>query len=70
MEVSILHKTFQLGKKVIGLALLILVTISLLMGKYSVSLIFCYIIISIYNGILGYEHFRANSYKKAVLHSV
>jgi hypothetical protein len=65
-----LHKTFQLVKKGIGLVFLILVTISLIMGKFSVALIFCYIIISIHNGILGYEYFRANSYKKASLHSV
>lgn len=65
-----MHKTFQLVKKVIGLVLLILVTISLMMGKSNIALICCYIIISIYNGILGYEYFRANSYKKASLHSV
>ncbi|MCM3602789.1 hypothetical protein M3175_18805 [Robertmurraya korlensis] len=65
-----MNRTFQLVQKVTGFVLLILIIFSLLMGKFSVGLIFCYIGISIYNGIRAFEYLNANQLKKALLYSI
>lgn len=59
-----MNRTFQLVQKVTGFVLLILIIFSLLMEKFSVSLIFCYIGISIYNGVRAFEYLNANQLKK------
>ncbi|MEK3988552.1 MULTISPECIES: hypothetical protein [Robertmurraya] len=65
-----MNRTFQLVQKVTGFVLLILIIFSLLMEKFSVSLIFCYIGISIYNGVRAFEYLNANQLKKALLYSI
>lgn len=62
--------TFLFVQKVVGAVFLILLTLSLLLGKFSIGEIICYIGLSIYHGILAFENLNANLYKKGFFHSI
>lgn len=63
-----MNKAFSLVQKIIGFILLILITFSLIIGELNFGLIFCYMGISIYNGVRAVEKFNNKNIKMSIFH--